>query len=626
MTQRLFATLFLSLIALPVLASDQARQLLQLVDYVGVDYAVAVRDGEIISAPEYAEMQNFAGLIERGLAALPQTGGSAALAAASRRLSAQIEAKAPPAEVAATARRIRELLMQHYDVVSLPRRAPDLQQAARLYQQQCAACHGAEGRGDGPAAAGLEPPPTDFHDTERAAQRSLFGLYNTITLGVDGTAMTSFAHLTDAERWALAFYVGGKYADEELLAAGAGALEGGKPDLHAAVTTPPAEMPGRGLARAAWLRQHPEVLFTGQPGPLDIAAQRLEDSVAQYRAGKPQAANQAAVSAYLDGFELSEAALRNVAPELVLKVEEAMLRMRTLIQEGAPQAAVAEHAAATQALLDQARQALEGESLSSGVAFTSSLVILLREGLEAILILGAIAAFLIKTNRRDALLYMHYGWLGALAAGIATWMISTYVINISGAARELTEGFTALIAAVVLFYVGFWMHNKLSAARWNRFIREKVESALNRRTLWGIALIAFVAVYREVFETVLFYQALWAQVTVEAHDAVFGGAGLAAVILVVLSWGIFRFGLRLPLKQFFAISSAIMFILAVIFAGKGVVALQEAGHLPIDPVSFPRVELLGIYPNIQSLGLQAALALIAIGLVLWNRRDSGMRA
>jgi high-affinity iron transporter len=254
------------------------------------------------------------------------------------------------------------------------------------------------------------------------------------------------------------------------------------------------------------------------------------------------------------------------------------------------------------------------------MAYGSSLVILLREGMEAILLLAAMIAFLIKTGRREVLRYVHAGWIAALALGGVTWWVASYVINISGASRELTEGIAALLAAGILFYVGVWLHSKLQAQRWKQFIDDKVQRALNGRTVWALAFVSFIAVYREVFETVLFYQALWVQAGSDGHGSVVWGFITAALALVAIAWGIFRFSLRLPLKLFFGVNSALLYLLAVVFAGKGVAALQEAGKLPISVIDFPRIDLLGIYPNLQALGLQALLVTIAVVFLIVNRR------
>ncbi|HEX7046776.1 MAG TPA: cytochrome c/FTR1 family iron permease [Gammaproteobacteria bacterium] len=629
-----FSFVLLAFAIFPVHAQSDSNpaRLAQLVDYVGVDYAVAVRDGEVISAFEYGEMQEFSKLIVEQTQELPAQTREQLLPLATQ-LQDAIDAKADPAEVANLAAAMTEIILQSPALQSAPATTPDLAVAEKLYAQQCAACHGASGQGDGPAkTADMEPAPTDFTDTERAHARSLYGLYNTISLGVEGTAMPSFEHLPKEQRWALAFYVGSLYADDETLASGADAFtetpDAELPRMSTLTTATPAGVAEQQGAIAAdihaWLRRNPAALEDLQPDPLAVAMTGIRSSVDLYAAGEPEAAHDAAIDAYLEGFELAEAALSTTQSDLVLAVETAMTNLRLAIRNRLPESEVRAAADEALALLQQARDSRTGESLSSGVAFVSALVIMLREGLEAILVLGAIAAFLGKTGRRDAMPWLHGGWIAALAVGVLTWVVSNYFIAISGATREVTEGVTALVAAGVLFYVGFWMHSKLNARRWQEFIQHSVQKALDQKGLWAIAFIAFIAVYREVFETVLFFQALWAQVTVPAAEsAMLGGAISGAVIIVGLAWAIFRFGVRLPLKQFFGVTATIMIALAVIFAGKGVAALQEAGYLPMDPVAFfPRIELLGIYPTLQSLGVQFLVLAAALALIVYNARSS----
>lgn len=603
-------------------ADTDVRALLQLIDYVGVDYSEAVRDGEIINAGEYEEMEEFAGHIADGVAELEPGPVRDALIDGATRLGQGIAEKVDPAEIAALTQSLRQQLMNNFPLALTPRRAPDLRRAAGLYQAQCASCHGVEGHGDGIAGAGLDPEPTDFHDADRARQRSLFGLYNTITLGVSGTGMTSFAHLSDADRWALAFYVGSLYGDAPQLEAGAAAWQREPLGLEAAVTLSPAELAAQradGEALAVWLRSNARLLFSGQPAPLDIAEAKLAESLEEARGGNYDGAEKLAITAYLEGFELVEASLSNIDGRLMREVERGMMAYRQSLSRGAGMEEIERQYEDALELLERSRTALDGEALSPSVAFVSALVILLREGLEAILVIAAMIAFLVKTGRRDALVYVHAGWVGALAAGLATWGVSSYVITISGAAREVTEGFTALFAAAMLFYVGFWMHRNANAERWNQYLQGKVQSALSRRTLWTLALVSFLAVYREVFETVLFYQALWTQSAAESYRAIWGGAISAAVLLLIITWGVARFGMRLPLKQFFSVSAILLIALALIFAGKGIAALQEAGKLAQSPVNGPTIELLGIYPNMQGLALQLVLLLLAAAL-LWSQR------
>jgi len=176
----------------------------------------------------------------------------------------------------------------------------------------------------------------------------------------------------------------------------------------------------------------------------------------------------------------------------------------------------------------------------------------------------------------------------------------------------VTEGVTALVSAGLLLYVGFWLHGKASAVRWNQFIRNQMTTAIGRGALFSIALVSFLAVYREVFETVLFYQALWLQAEGNGQTAVVAGFAVGFTALVVVAWVIARMSVRLPLGAFFAASSVLLAVMAIVFAGQGIAALQEAGKLAASRINFPSIPLLGIYPNLQGLALQLALLTIIV--------------
>ena len=629
MRRILLAALFL--FTSSAFAATEVQGLLQMLDYLGVDYPVAVEDGRIIHQGEYEEMQDFAAAIGEQVDGLPQRAAKPELQRQADRLGALVADKAPPPEVADLATAMRRAILDHYEVSSVPRRPPDWEQAQALYAENCATCHGPEGHGNGEQAAELDPAPTDFHDLKRRDQRTLFGLYNTITLGVEGTAMQGFDGLSEDQRWDLAFYVAGLGTPAERLEAGRQAWEqvgerSPLAELKTVTTISPdearAEHGRQGQALLAYLRKNPDVLFAGRPAPLAYAREKLKESLAAYRAGDQKAAYKAAVTGYLEGFELAESGLDAVAPGLRRTVEDGMTAYRNAIREGVPVAELEDRAASLMALLDRADRRLADERLSGATAFVSALVILLREGLEAILVVAALAAYLVRTSHTRGLSYLHAGWVGALAAGGLTWVVSNYLIEIGGAGRELTEGIAALVAAAVLFYVGFWLHSKTAAAQWRRFIEGSIHRALKRSTLWSLAALSFITVYREAFETILFYQALWVQTGADGKGMVVTGFGVAAAILVVLAWLILRYSARLPLRQFFGVTGLLMLLLAVIFAGKGVAALQEMGMVPTDPVAIPSFELLGVYPNLQAVGLQLALIALAVVLMIRSRRQT----
>ncbi|MBX9849513.1 MAG: FTR1 family protein, partial [Rhodocyclaceae bacterium] len=205
--------------------------------------------------------------------------------------------------------------------------------------------------------------------------------------------------------------------------------------------------------------------------------------------------------------------------------------------------------------------------------------------------------------------YVHAGWVLALAAGGLTWAVATYVVDISGASREVTEGLSSLFAAVVLLSVGLWMHQKSSAGRWQAYLKDKLSSALSRRSAWALFGLSFLAVYREVFETVLFFSALAAE---GSSGALLAGLATGIVILAIITWVLLRTSTRMPIGKFFAASSVLVAVLAVVLAGKGAAGLQEAGWLTSSPMAWPHVDILGMYPSAETAAAQLFVLLIAM--------------
>jgi high-affinity iron transporter len=612
---------------IPLAARPQT--ILHMLDYVAVDYPGAVKNGVVTDDGEFKEQLEFVTQALAMLGELPERPERAALVEQARRLVALVQGKRPGEEVARLAGEISAGVIRAYQVSVAPPRAPDLKAAATLFAARCAACHGAEGRGDGPAARGLDPAPTNFHDVERLGRRSAFTTYSTITLGVAGTAMAAFGDLTDDQRWGLALLVA-TFADTQAARQrGAALWEQGRgrtefPDLAALATTTTAEVTARqgddGAALLAYLRTRPDLLLRSGGEGLARSARLLTQSLEAYRAGRAREAQDLAVSSYLDGFEPIEPSLDAVDRTLRVSVESEMIKYRTMLRDGAPVATVQAQADKLHGLLTESGRVLSGGSLAAGPAFASAFVILLREGLEAVLVVAAIIALLVRAGRRDALPAVHGGWIVALALGAVTWAVAAYVVTISGATRELTEGVTALVATAVLLWVGFWMHDKSHAQRWDQYLRSRLRGALGRSATWGLASVSFLAVYREVFETVLFYQALWLQTAPGAQHALMAGLAAAAVALALSSWLVIRGSLRLPLGIFFGATSLVLAALAIVLAGKGIAALQEAAVLSPHPIDAPHVPLLGIYPDLIGLLLQATLVVLVASTFFWRSR------
>ncbi|WP_303761550.1 FTR1 family protein [Alcanivorax jadensis] len=618
----LTSLLFLSL---PALANNQTA-LVQLVEYVGADYINAVVDGEIVSPEEYAEMEEFTALLAEGVVQLPDADGKQGLQDQADALQQAVIDKAAEPRIKELAQSIRATLVTVYGIPVSPKAAPDLERAAELYQTQCAACHGAEGRGDGPAGAAMEPAPTDFTEVARYNGRSLLGLHTTITQGVDGTGMAAYGDtLSDKDRWALAFYVGAKAVSDEMAETGKAAFNR-IPGMKTSLTldTLVAQAPEDALkeqgeqayAALGYLRREPSALFN-ENRFIALSDERLKEAELAYRNGDGQAARSAALSAYLDGFEMIEQQLAAVDGDLMRRAEADFMAVREAIDRSHDADIVSERVATARASLAEAADALSGDGLSPAATFSASFFILFREGLEALLVVAALLTFTRKANAVSATRHIHLGWIAALVAGGLTWYAANSLITFSGASREMTEGVAGVVAALILFYVGFWMHNNSHSQKWLGYIRNKVDDALGSGTIWVLTFVSFISVYREIFETILFYQALWSQVTAATQAFLFYGIGVAVAALALVCFLFFRIGMTLPLSLFFRVTSLVLLVLSVVLLGRGIAALQEAGVLNAYYLGVPTIEWLGFFPTMQ--GVMAQVLAVLLGVVLWLR-------
>ena len=351
---------------------------------------------------------------------------------------------------------------------------------------------------------------------------------------------------------------------------------------------------------------------------IDRTRMMLRQALAAFDAGRARDADRLVLDAYLLGFEPLEPRLRGRDAQGTAEVERAFHALRSALQ-GSDRGAVR----ATHRQLDE-NLASFGGTRATVVPFIAALVIYLREGVEAALLVGALLAGLGKLGRSDARRYIHLGWLAALPAGVATWWIAERVLAVTTRQRELGEAVIALLASVVLFSMSFWMISKVESRRWMAYLRRQMEQTLTRRNLATLALVSFLAVYREAAETVLFTQALLLDAP-HAAGHVWAGALVGLLAVAVLAIVMNRTARWLPLGWFFGVSSALLCLLAISFAGSGLYALVASGYLEPRPVHFPEVPWLGIHPDLISLTVQLAILLVIAGaaVVSFRRRGEG---
>lgn len=594
------------------------RFLVHLLDYLAKDYGGAVgEDHRVLSRPEYSEQREFAESAEKTESSLTETKGKPEIGKEVKELRAMIEAKASPEEVTRLARKIQAEVITVTGLEVFPNRWPDLSQGKALYAQNCAMCHGVNGGGDGLAARGLNPPPANFTNREFMKDLSPFNAFNTIRLGVPGTPMPPFHQLSDDEVWALAFYI------NSIRYVGANSSLARELVRNSETLKAVASLSDRGLLEklpvARDKRQEAIASLRTYPGAeeqadtLAVARTKLLEAGDDYKNGNHSLAKTKAVQAYLEGIEPVEARIRASDPDAVIALEEKMAAVRSSIESSGSIAEVDAKIQVALAGIKAAQGLLAHVEVSPWISFVGSFSILLREGFEAVLIILALLGVIRAAGSKEAAHWVHGGWISALGLGFAAWFASRWLMQISGAGREMLEGVTSLFAVGMLLYVGFWLHRQTEVGRWKNFLEVKVKGFLHGKNLFGLAVISFVAVFREAIETVLFLQAIWLDAGSAARTALAAGVFSSLALVILLSWAALNYSKRLPIKQLFTFSSIMMLVLATILAGKGFHSLQEAGAIGVTstPLHF-RIDLIGVYPTIQT----AVAQVITFGLVL----------
>ncbi len=608
--------------ASPIDPAPVARRLAATALLAAQEYRVGIVEGRVVSRAEIDEARLFLGESRRSAQALPAALGAAIGASIDSAIS-MVDRTVHPDSLDTHVRRLTSTLAAELGITldEIPSLSPSLALGAEVYQANCASCHGVLGRGDGPAAPGLEPRPTDLTDGNALRDQSPLDYYRRITIGVVGTAMPSFEPgLSAQDRWAaalhatllrlpppagavppalLSFATTGRMSDAELLAA-----------LNANGSSPGT------LAQVAAIRSsQPDATASATTQVFDQVRAELESTYVLARKGD-SAASTSAFDAYMT-FEQVERGVRVKDPALAADLESGFAALRSAIASGGSVAELDTIHHRLTSGLEKAERTL-GNNLSPANLFLQSLVIMLREGLEAILIVGALMTFLVKMGASHRKREINLGVGAALAASLVTAFAIETVFHLTPAKQELLEGITMVAATLVLFYVSYWLLSKMEVVKWNHFVKGKVNDALTSGSSLALASAAFLAVYREGFETVLFYKALFLSGDTSSMPILMGMA-LGVALLGGVYAGISKFGVRLPLRPFFGVTSAFLYYMAFVFAGKGVAELQAGGVISTTVLSWaPRVPALGIYPTFESIVVQGVLLALLLAALIWT--------
>jgi high-affinity iron transporter len=353
---------------------------------------------------------------------------------------------------------------------------------------------------------------------------------------------------------------------------------------------------------------------SGVRSEIDFIRDTLEAMLGYYEQGDYQSAYAAARTAYLDSYEFVEIPLREIDPDFTLDVEFQFAELRNLIKEQADFEKVQEATVAIRRNLDESERLVGGVgTVAPTIAFSSSFAIIFREGLESVLILGAIITYLEASRNTKFKPFVYYGIIAAIGATAVTWFVASYIVVMSGASRELIEAIAALSATAVLFYVSFWVLSKIEHKKWMEFVKAKVWQATTTGSVMVFVMLSFFTVYREGFETVLFYQAMYG---FAKYMEIYVGLGFVLGLgsLLGVYYGIRRLGRKLPLRALFGLTMGTGAYLSIAFLGNAIRELQT-----LDIVSYtsmlgiiPRLDITvatmtGIYPTLETLVSQIIL-------------------
>jgi high-affinity iron transporter len=568
--------LVLSLFAATTLAAQEnpAKRLASIVGVAVEEYAKAIDDqGKLISKDEYDETAGFLTDARQVGTRLKGYDANATRAILDTLIGA-VANKQPPA----IARQLHQRFLASLGTagaMDLPKEPLDPAVGHQLYVKNCSSCHGITGAGDGTIAHTLSTAPPAIGARQLTPELTPSLAYNVISVGVRGTAMPGFGgSLTAQQRWNIINYL---YSLR------------GEP-----LVIPTARSDGSRV-----------VSDTASP----VIMALLDSALDFARKGRTAEAGDRAFDAYI-AFEPLETPARAKKPGLVATMERHFADFKGALRRSD----IASATKSRDAIADGLPSVITLTQQPSGnwEAFFQSFLIILREGFEAILVIGAVVAFLLKTGHRERLRSIWLGIALGLVASLATAVVLKTILAAMPASREIVEAVTMLVAVVVLFSVSYWLISKVEAAKWQKFIRDKVTAALEHGGGKALALVAFLAVYREGAETALFYQALFNEgpnVGLPLALGIVVGFAALAVIFTLF----YRYGVRIPMRPFFTVTSVLLYFLAFVFMGKGIRELQEGNVMPITVIPHgPHVEALGIYPSVETLTAQAILVALLV--------------
>lgn len=581
------------------ITANQAGYIVHMLNYLSNDYKNAVENGKVKSEDELKEMISFAGNIDKEIKALEiNTSQKDTLLGYSAKIVELVNNHADQSKLKDVSASAKRFLLLNTGLKTFPTNYPSISKGKTIYTENCAKCHGDKGNGEGEDGKLLDPKPRNFLDNEKMSGISPFAAFNTVRYGIEGTGMKAHNNLTDSEVWDVAFYVLHLRHGQKTKTAPTLSLE-----QIATKSDDELKTLVDGQSLSSIRTYEPD---SNNEKAIDKAKSLLAKAHDLCLASDLEGADKLVTLAYLEGIEPYEFELKKTNPELIPIIEKQIAKIHETIQNKEAAQTVRELKKLDE-LLGKVESSVGGKDYKPLFSAFMTLSILMREGLEALLVIIIFMNILSVTNLEQWKKYVHLGWISAIGVGVLLWMGLGEIIKSSKLKMELLEGSLTLTAVLLLVYVGFWLHKKSSIEQWKEFIQQKIKSETGKASFWGIFSLSFLVVFREIFESILFISTVDIQSRGEHRLYILLGCLIAFALIIVLYFIFTKVSKNIPFKKIINFSIAILSVLAVTLIGKGIHSFQEAGIINQSFLNFEAIDLLGIFPTWQTLSAQLAM-------------------
>lgn len=578
-------------------SQDNVKKIIMMLNIGAKEFEEGVKDGKVVVAPEYEESQIFLQqATERFSKISEKIKNEKELNKISPhfpKLLEMINNKVDSQKVWDKVNILNSELMKTFEIEinKTPITPVSLENGKNIFEKNCSSCHGLTGNGDGPMAKNLNPSPAKLSDPKLTGDKNTeaYDNFEVINVGIANTGMKAWAGtLSEGQIWDVTYYIRTFSNNNVRL-----------PSVNQEVTT---------------IENNSDSKNTEQV--VSEVRKLVLKSYDQFEKGKIENAAESAFDAYMT-YEKIESNLISQDKPLGVKLESAFSDYRGEIKRGAPLQDIKKLHNTILLDLSKAEELLKDKVGFSGL-FLQSFSIIVREGFEAILIIAALIAFLRKSKNESSIKTIHIGVIVGILGSFLTAYVVHELLHLNMASQELLEGWIMLVSVVILFWVSYWLVSNIDNKKWQKYINTKMHEALSKGNTFTLSAVAFISVYREGFETVLFYKALFLYAG-KTTGGIVPGFVAGCIVLAGVFYLVNHLGMRIPIKWFFGFTSVLLYYMAFTFMGKGIHELQMGEQFSLTAVEFlPSISWLGMYPTWETFIGQAILFLLFIFALVYT--------